>query len=1326
VVLLQWRVGRFRRDVVKPLTRLLALAVAAACLWMASASGATFSGIFNGNGAALTNNNGGAIATVTALNSTVTVTPQNNAAGYPTNFVLSATGSASGVSSINLLTGNVSILASNGPGTIPILVLLTNGQVFTVSNGVTYASITNGVNSTALAIGVNATNLIGVLSTNATNFALWPSNWVGGISTNLGIVAASIGAYSPYSNSIGANYSGTNVPAGAQAIGASNCLFSFTPTASMIGAGNNGNALFYSGQFYYNPWPLTNFTTVGGNLVLLMTGSNLDVVGAPRDFSYGGLPPIPGQAGFYFEVTAQTSANNTNYWPGLFLEPYEHNNNYMDVWPSIPIYHFEQWAEFDIFEYFNGNAIGTVHSWTGQPQTNGNIYNPNNAYVGTPAMNVSHTYGMSYQPTNQTATWWIDGVLDHSATIPYVQTNAQLEHFYPIFSSYVYSTVNGTATNYQETFSKIQCFTPLVLTNYATGSLTNGLLAATQLKAGSNINFTVASGVTNVNVPSVLTNISALSATNVYAANVTDSNLTSGSLVVAGASGLLLPVTISTGLTYTPGSPGTLTANGTGSGGTNLNVQSNGVVIGTNIGILNNIAGQNFAQTITSNAAGQVTISNYIPTTLTNVTFGGVTFTGSVTNLGTWTQQGQLTLLGGATVSPPSFLTNGWTTNGYSMAPFVDWWFWNDAQNNYWAANWNFTTIVFSNNFEGLLTNVINVLSPQTVGLEINTLYFASCYKSGPNYNPYRFTNTYYLTNWWVNFIGAENASTRWEPEKDNMAMIQIYSATTSNPGKESFQNMRWDIGGFNGTFTNTTGCHVFNTDEPVFKGIEFGVPGFAALWFTADFEAFRSLTVEDCIFTMGTETSNSMAILCDGPSQTDQLHLINNKIFPQGCRGFVVSNEVFTTQIQGNQWQDVGEGAFGYPNSQSMGIEAYAPLRNGSISGNNFLFYIGGFQLTNGGPCITLQMPAATNLNLQVVDNNCQSALGANFCVTNGNTQGVNIANNWVAGTNIYPDNQFSNQFSAGTAYINTVYWTNAPLIAGTGVSLSTSAGSTTITATGGVGSGIALQGGQGSNTVLFQPTITNGYTYGSTTNDATEYFPGLSGASFSGLNTAFTFLGAPVSIGSSTGPVLNNLNVNGQVLMGYNGIAAGPTGEAEIAYGELLTENGILNQVGGISNAGPWVTTFGNGYAAVTPNDCVWQTNNTITNKGTVGTLLWTNSDCSPGNGFVGSELLTINCHAACSTNQNTVAFGTSTNNYWGQYTFGVVITNGTVESFGMIGSSNTTGAAVSGLYLSNNAGGLQLYAQYPGTQPQAPINTVVNKQTATPSNPWPSGTP
>lgn len=52
--------------------------------------------------------------------------------------------------------------------------------------------------------------------------------------------------------------------------------------------------------------------------------------------------------------------------------------------------------------------------------------------------------------------------------------------------------------------------------------------------------------------------------TSVKSGNMTDSNLTSGSIVVAGSAGLLLPVTISTGLTYTPGSPGTLTASGSG------------------------------------------------------------------------------------------------------------------------------------------------------------------------------------------------------------------------------------------------------------------------------------------------------------------------------------------------------------------------------------------------------------------------------------------------------------------------------------------------------------------------------------------------------------------------------------------------------------------------------------------------------------------------------------------------------------------------------------------------------------------------------------------
>lgn len=93
---------------------------------------------------------------------------------------------------------------------------------------------------------------------------------------------------------------------------------------------------------------------------------------------------------------------------------------------------------------------------------------------------------------------------------------------------------------------------------------------------------------------------------------VVASNITSGSVVVGGTGGQLIPVTISTGLTYTPGSPGTLTASGGGS----LAVQTNGGTVGSSVTAIN--FAPNFAAALSGGTATITLTSTNLPGTITN------------------------------------------------------------------------------------------------------------------------------------------------------------------------------------------------------------------------------------------------------------------------------------------------------------------------------------------------------------------------------------------------------------------------------------------------------------------------------------------------------------------------------------------------------------------------------------------------------------------------------------------------------------------------------------------------------------------------------------
>jgi hypothetical protein len=236
------------------------------------------------------------------------------------------------------------------------------------------------------------------------------------------------------------NATGQTVPPGAAALGYTSILFNLQPTASQIAPGNNGHYDWFSGKFSEPFIPRTNFVTISNALVLKFTGTHLNLVSEPRDFSTGVVPLLPGSNGFYVECDMWISDTNEDHLPSIWLLPEEHNGAFQDEYPHQyprdPV-GFERWLELDVQEGgWSKGQLGTVHFWSGIHPAYTSLWNPNDKAPNKINQSLKHTFGASYDPIHQQVAWWTDGLYQMSATSPYVPKIASLQNFYMILSTY--------------------------------------------------------------------------------------------------------------------------------------------------------------------------------------------------------------------------------------------------------------------------------------------------------------------------------------------------------------------------------------------------------------------------------------------------------------------------------------------------------------------------------------------------------------------------------------------------------------------------------------------------------------------------------------------------------------------------------------------------------------------------------------------------------------------------------------------------------------------------------------------------------------------------
>jgi hypothetical protein len=322
-----------------------------------------------------------------------------------------------------------------------------NNQVtlnWTASSGATgynvKQSLVSGGTYTNIANGVTATSYVNTgLSNGITYYYVVSATNAIGESTN--------------STEVYATPEPVLVPPGAAALGYTKLVIDQHPTAADISPypAYNGPYKWFSGMWYQQQ-NNSYYSTTNGVLAITLGGTLSDT---PLDFSSGALPVLPGTNGFYVEFDYWLSDNGSDHWPAVWLLPVEHGEG-TDVYPGDPA-GYERYMELDVQEGgFGPGLTGTVHNWTGIYPNYVNTQNPNNVDSIFINQSQKHTWGASYNPTNATVTWWVDGVQEMSATSPYVPAVAAQQHFYLIIDA----ASHGAQTPYTMYVSGVRAYVP--------------------------------------------------------------------------------------------------------------------------------------------------------------------------------------------------------------------------------------------------------------------------------------------------------------------------------------------------------------------------------------------------------------------------------------------------------------------------------------------------------------------------------------------------------------------------------------------------------------------------------------------------------------------------------------------------------------------------------------------------------------------------------------------------------------------------------------------------------------------------------------------------
>jgi hypothetical protein len=240
------------------------------------------------------------------------------------------------------------------------------------------------------------------------------------------------------------------IPKGAMELRYLNCAISEKPTVREIAPSRTGTYKWFAGQWYVKEPAHTFYTDQKGGLGISLGG---DLVSASQDFSPSLLPTLSGKNGFYVEFEVTLSDNDPDHFPALWLMPAEHNRVKDDVYAGDPS-DFERWVEFDVDEGgFGPGHAGAVHAWSG-------VY-PNYQRI-TESSRPNRTldrrkktrFGMSFDPTREEATWWINDRKQKTVSVGKLSHVALKQRFYLIVSA----QSHGKQVPYTMTLHRVRAY----------------------------------------------------------------------------------------------------------------------------------------------------------------------------------------------------------------------------------------------------------------------------------------------------------------------------------------------------------------------------------------------------------------------------------------------------------------------------------------------------------------------------------------------------------------------------------------------------------------------------------------------------------------------------------------------------------------------------------------------------------------------------------------------------------------------------------------------------------------------------------------------------
>ena len=248
----------------------------------------------------------------------------------------------------------------------------------------------------------------------------------------------------------------STIPPGAAALGYTKEVINDDPTPADVAPYPiySGNYKWFRGLWFDGVQNNSYISATNGVLAITLGG---EMQAAPHDWSTGALPVLPGTNGFYVEFVYWLSDNNSDHWPAVWMDTVEHATG-QDVYAGEPA-GYEQWMELDVQEGgFSAGLTGTSHYWYGIYPNYGNDQNGNNETGPAIDQTKPHIWGASYNPTNSTVTWWVDGVEQMSSTgqasgVPAV---AAMQHDVLIINA----ASHGAQTPYTMYVSEVRAFVP--------------------------------------------------------------------------------------------------------------------------------------------------------------------------------------------------------------------------------------------------------------------------------------------------------------------------------------------------------------------------------------------------------------------------------------------------------------------------------------------------------------------------------------------------------------------------------------------------------------------------------------------------------------------------------------------------------------------------------------------------------------------------------------------------------------------------------------------------------------------------------------------------